>query len=61
LPARLIIEEVLEGEARDALRRAYYASCAKPATIIERSACTDAEGAIEYSAHRSPRGRRDQD
>jgi putative transposase len=54
LAARLIIEEALEGEARDALGRAYYARGARPGAGYRngyrRGRVPSAEGAIEYSA-----------
>jgi putative transposase len=54
LAARLIIEEALEGEARDALGRAYYARGARPGAGYRngyrRDRVPSAEGAIEYSA-----------
>ena len=54
LAARLIIEEALEGEARDALGRDYYARGATPGTGYRngyrRGRVPSAEGAIEYSA-----------
>jgi putative transposase len=54
LAARLIIEEALEGEARDALGREYYARGAKPGTGYRNGyrpgRVRSAEGAIEYSA-----------
>ncbi len=54
LAARLIIEEALEGEARDALGRDYYARGAKPGAGYRngyrRGRVPSAEGAIEYSA-----------
>ena len=54
LAARLIIEEALEGEARDALGRDYYARGAKPGAGYRNGyrpgRVHSAEGAIEYSA-----------
>ena len=54
LAARLIVEEALEGEARDALGREYYARGAAPGAGYRngyRSGRLDsAEGRIEYSA-----------
>jgi transposase-like protein len=54
LAARLIIEEALEGEARDALGRDYYARGARPGAGYRngyrRGRVPSAEGAIEYSA-----------
>ena len=54
LAARLIIEEALEGEARDALGRGYYARGAAPGAGYRNGYRTgrlkSAEGAIEYSA-----------
>ncbi len=54
LAVRLIIEEGLEGEARDALGRDYYARGAVPGTGYRNGNRTgrlkSAEGAIEYSA-----------
>ena len=54
LAARLIIEEALEGEARDALGREYYARGAVPGAgyrnVYRRGRVSSAEGAIEYSA-----------
>jgi putative transposase len=54
LAARLIIEEALEGEARDALGRDYYARGGQPGagyrTGYRRGRVPSAEGAIEYSA-----------
>ena len=54
LAARLIIEEALEGEARDALGRDYYARGAAPGAGYRNGYRTgrvkSAEGAIEYSA-----------
>src|SRR6516162_7419573 len=54
LAARLIIEEALEGEARDALGRDYYARGATPGAGYRNGYRTgrvdSAEGAIEYSA-----------
>ena len=54
LAARLIIEEALEGEARDALGRDYYARGAQPGAGYRngyrRGRVPSAEGAIEYSA-----------
>jgi putative transposase len=53
LAARLIIEEALEGEARDALGRDYYARGAMPGAGYRNGYRTgrvkSAEGAIEYS------------
>ncbi len=53
LAARLIIEEALEGEARDALGRDYYARGAAPGAGYRNgyrtSRVKSAEGAIEYS------------
>ena len=53
LAARLIIEEALEGEARDALGREYYARGAAPGSGYRNGYRTgrvkSAEGAIEYS------------
>src|SRR5712671_1530885 len=49
LAARLIIEEALEGEARDALGREYYARGAVPGTGYRTGRVKSAEGAIEYS------------
>jgi hypothetical protein len=58
LAARLIIEEALEGEARDALGREYYARGAVPCAGCRngyRKGCVrSAEGAIEYGRRRSP-------
>src|SRR5215813_1089601 len=58
LAARLIIEEALEGEARDALGRDYYARGAAPGVGYRNGyrpgRVKSAEGAIEYSAPRSP-------
>ena len=54
LAARLIIEEALEGEARDALGRDYYVRGAAPGAGYRngyrRGRVHSAEGAIEYSA-----------
>src|SRR5437763_3237816 len=54
LAARLIIEEALEGEARDALGREYYARGAAPGAGYRNGyragRLRSAEGAIEYSA-----------
>ena len=54
LAARLIIEEALEGEARDALGREYYARGAAPGAGYRNGyrpgRVKSAEGAIEYSA-----------
>jgi len=54
LAARLIIEEALEGEARDALGRDYYARGAAPGVGYRNGyrpgRVKSAEGAIEYSA-----------
>jgi putative transposase len=54
LAARLIIEEALESEARDALGRDYYARGATPGAGYRngyrRGRVKSAEGAIEYSA-----------
>jgi putative transposase len=54
LAARLIIEEALEGEARDALGRDYYARGASPGAGYRNGhrsgRLKSAEGAIEYSA-----------
>src|SRR5437773_8206165 len=54
LAARLIIEEALEGETRDALGRDYYARGARPGAGYRngyrRGRVHSAEGAIEYSA-----------
>ena len=54
LAARLIIEEALEGEARDALGRDYDARGAVPGAGYRngyrRGRVPSAEGAIEYSA-----------
>src|SRR5207245_2673572 len=54
LAARLIIEEALESEARDALGRDYYARGAAPGAGYRNGYRTgrlkSAEGAIEYSA-----------
>ena len=54
LAARLIIEEALEGEARDALGRDYYAHGAKPGAGYRNGyrpgRVHSAEGTIEYSA-----------
>lgn len=54
LAARLILEEALEGEARDALGRDYYARRAAPGAGYRNGYRTarvnSAEGAIEYSA-----------
>ena len=54
LAARLIIEEALEGEVRDALGRGYYARGAAPGAGYRNGYRTarvkSAEGAIEYSA-----------
>jgi transposase-like protein len=54
LAARLIIEEALEAEARDALGRGYYARGAMPGTGYRNGyrsgRVKSAEGAIEYSA-----------
>jgi len=54
LAARLIIEEALEGEARDALGRDYYARGAAPGAGhrngYRAGRLRSAEGAIEYSA-----------
>ena len=53
LAARLIIEEALEGKARDALGRDYYARGAPPGAGYRngyrRGRVKSAEGAIEYS------------
>jgi len=53
LAARLTIEEALEGEARDALGRHYYARGAAPGAGYRNGYRTgrvkSAEGAIEYS------------
>ena len=54
LAARLIIEEALEGEARDALGRDYYARGATPGAGYRNGyrpgRVKSAEGAIDYSA-----------
>ena len=54
LAARLIIEEALVAEARDALGRGYYARGAMPGTGYRNGyrsgRVKSAEGAIEYSA-----------
>jgi transposase-like protein len=54
LAARLIIEDALEGEARDAVGRDYYARGARPGSGYRNGyrsgRVTSAEGAIEYSA-----------
>lgn len=54
LAARLIIEEALEGEARDAVGRDYYARGAAPGAGYRNGyragRLKSAEGAIEYSA-----------
>src|SRR6516162_9022601 len=54
LAARLIIEEALEGEARDVLGREYYARGAAPGAGYRNGYRTgrldSAEGRIEYSA-----------
>ena len=54
LAARLIIEEALEGEARDVLGRGYYARGAAPGAGYRNGYRTgrvrSAEGAIDYSA-----------
>jgi transposase-like protein len=54
LAARLIIEEALEGEARDALGRGYYARGAVPGAGYRNGyrpgRVKSAEGAIDYSA-----------
>ena len=54
LAARLIIEEALEGEARDVLGRDYYARGATPGGGYRNGyrpgRVKSAEGAIEYSA-----------
>ena len=54
LAARLIIEEALEGEAREALGRAYYARGGGPGAGYRNGyrpgRVKSAEGAIEYSA-----------
>ena len=54
LAARLIIEEALEGEARDAVGRDYYARGATPGAGYRNGyrpgRVNSAEGAIEYSA-----------
>ncbi len=54
LAARLIIEEALEGETRDALGRDYYARGAAPGAGYRNGyrpgRLNSAEGAIEYSA-----------
>src|SRR6185437_8759044 len=54
LAARLIIEEALEGEARDALGREYYARGRAPGAGYRngyrRGRLDSAEGRIEYSA-----------
>jgi putative transposase len=54
LAARLIIEEALEGETRDALGRDYYVRGAKPGSGYRNGyrpgRVHSAEGAIEYSA-----------
>lgn len=54
LAAQLIVEEALEGEARDALGRDYYARGAAPGAGYRngyrRGRLKTAEGAIEYSA-----------
>jgi transposase-like protein len=54
LAARLIIEEALEGEARDALGREYYARGAAPGAGYRNGYRTgrldSAEGRIEYRA-----------
>jgi putative transposase len=54
LAARLIIEEALEGETRDAVGRDYYARGARPGAGYRngyrRGRVPSAEGAIEYSA-----------
>jgi putative transposase len=54
LAARLIVEEALEGESRDALGRDYYARGARPGAGYRngyrQGRLKTAEGAIEYSA-----------
>ena len=54
LAARLIIEQALKGEARDVLRRDYYARGATPGAGYRngyrRGRVPSAEGAVEYSA-----------
>src|SRR6202011_4791159 len=54
LAARLIIEEALEGEARDALGRDYYARGATPGAGYRNGyrpgRVKSAEGTIEYCA-----------
>ena len=54
LAARMIIEEALEGEARDALGREYYARGTAPGAGYRngyrRGRLDSAEGRIEYSA-----------
>jgi putative transposase len=54
LAARLIIEEALEGEAKDALGRDYYARGGTPGAGYRNGyrpgRVTSAEGAIDYSA-----------
>ena len=54
LAARLIIEEALEGEVRDALGREYYARGAAPGAGYRNGyrlgRLNSAEGRIEYSA-----------
>jgi putative transposase len=54
LAARLIIEEALEGEVRNALGRDYYARGAKPGAGYRKGyrpgRVPSAEGVIEYSA-----------
>ena len=54
LAARLIIEEALEGEARDAVGRDYYARGATPGAGYRNGyrpgRLKSAEGSIEYSA-----------
>jgi putative transposase len=54
LAARLIIEEALEGEARDALGRDYYVRRAVPSAGYRKGyrmgRLDSAEGRIEYSA-----------
>src|SRR5207237_9513891 len=56
LAARLIIEEALEGEAKDALGRDYYARGATPGAGYRSGygpgRVNSAEGAIHYSAPR---------
>src|SRR5438034_10747460 len=54
LAARLIIEEALEGEARDALGRDYYARGAATATAIAPGSCAARRGRSNTARRRLP-------